>query len=111
MSSFQELELYNEDLLAKPAVLVVNKMDTEDAEEKLLALKEALSGDEEYSKLGEDVKPAQRIEFREIVSSQLGSTSSDPWSTRKRNSKSSSNNFMRKSSPLIEGRFLGQSDL
>jgi GTPase involved in cell partitioning and DNA repair len=36
------LELYKEDLPCKPAVLVVNKMDLPDAEDKLAELQEQL---------------------------------------------------------------------
>lgn len=39
---FKELELYKEELLSKPALLVVNKMDLPDAEDKLAELKEQL---------------------------------------------------------------------
>nr|CAD7604186.1 unnamed protein product [Timema genevievae] len=38
----KELELYKEDLLEKPAVLVVNKMDSEGADEKLRAIQSHL---------------------------------------------------------------------
>ena len=39
---FKELELYKEELVSKPALLVVNKMDLPNAEEKLEELKEQL---------------------------------------------------------------------
>lgn len=38
----KELELYNEELLTKPALLVVNKMDLPDADDKLAQLQEQL---------------------------------------------------------------------
>lgn len=38
----KELELYKEELVSKPALLVVNKMDLPDAEDKLAELKEQL---------------------------------------------------------------------
>lgn len=38
----KELELYNEELVSKPALLVVNKMDLPDAEDKLAQLQEQL---------------------------------------------------------------------
>lgn len=38
----KELELYKEELVFKPALLVVNKMDLPDAEDKLAELKEQL---------------------------------------------------------------------
>ena len=39
---FKELELYKEELVSKPALLVVNKMDLHNDEEKLEELKEQL---------------------------------------------------------------------
>lgn len=38
----KELELYNEELTSKPALLVVNKMDLPEAEDKLAQLQEQL---------------------------------------------------------------------
>lgn len=43
---FQELELYKEELLYKPAILVVNKMDLPEAEEKLRELETQLENQE-----------------------------------------------------------------
>lgn len=40
--SLKELELYKEELISKPALLVVNKMDLPDAQDKLQELKEQL---------------------------------------------------------------------
>lgn len=45
-SSPKELELYKEELVSKPALLVVNKMDLPDAEDKLAELKEQLKNPE-----------------------------------------------------------------
>lgn len=42
----QELELYKEELLSKPAILVVNKMDLPEAEEKLRELETQLENQE-----------------------------------------------------------------
>lgn len=39
----RELELYGKDILSKPALLIVNKMDTEHAEDKWQKLKVALN--------------------------------------------------------------------
>lgn len=47
----KELELYKEELLSKPALLVVNKMDLPDAEDKLAELKEQLQNPEGYSSI------------------------------------------------------------
>lgn len=40
--SLKELELYKQELVSKPALLVVNKMDLPDAQDKLQQLKEQL---------------------------------------------------------------------
>lgn len=40
--NLKELELYKEELVSRPALLVVNKMDLPDAEDKLAELKEQL---------------------------------------------------------------------
>lgn len=42
----QELELYREELLSKPAVLVINKMDLPEAQNKLRELQEQLENQE-----------------------------------------------------------------
>ena len=42
----KELELYKEDLLSKPALLVVNKLDLPDAEHKLEELQQQLQNPE-----------------------------------------------------------------
>lgn len=39
----QELELYNKDLLNKPAMLLVNKMDSEGAQQKYREIKSYFS--------------------------------------------------------------------
>lgn len=44
--SLKELELYKEELMSKPALLAVNKMDLPDAEDKLSELKEQLQNPE-----------------------------------------------------------------
>ncbi|CAL1611139.1 unnamed protein product [Knipowitschia caucasica] len=64
----KELELYKEELLSKPALLVVNKMDLPDAEEKLAALKTQLQNPEEFcSLLDEDMIPKEYIAFKHIL--------------------------------------------
>ncbi|XP_003744644.1 GTP-binding protein 10 homolog [Galendromus occidentalis] len=67
MSLNKELELYREDLLTKPAVLVVNKMDTEGADQKLKDLRYKLTSDGAYEDLPAEVRPMQRIKFRDLV--------------------------------------------
>ncbi|CAL8247214.1 unnamed protein product [Lota lota] len=64
----KELELYKEDLLSKPALLVVNKMDLPDAEHKLEELQQQLQNPEEFSHLlPHDMIPRTNLAFREVV--------------------------------------------
>ncbi|XP_041708111.1 GTP-binding protein 10 [Coregonus clupeaformis] len=64
----KELELYKEDLPCKPAVLVVNKMDLPDAEDKLTELQEQLLNPHEFSHLlPEDMVPKNNMVFRHLV--------------------------------------------
>ncbi|CAB1434720.1 unnamed protein product [Pleuronectes platessa] len=64
----KELELYKEELVSKPALLVVNKMDLPDAEDKLQELKEQLQNPEEFSDLlPDDMRPKNYISFRHVV--------------------------------------------
>ncbi|XP_062254785.1 GTP-binding protein 10 [Platichthys flesus] len=64
----KELELYKEELVSKPALLVVNKMDLPDAEDKLQELKEQLQNPEEFSALlPDDMRPKNYISFRHVV--------------------------------------------
>jgi len=65
----RELELYRSDLVEKPALCLVNKMDTEGAEEKLEELKELLGKgyDEGVSLMDEDSRPRRRITFDEVI--------------------------------------------
>ena len=70
-SLFRELELYNPDLLNKPAVCLVNKMDSEGSEDKFKILKEALndpdSGDDGLVGLEDSQVPEHRIEFSAVL--------------------------------------------
>ncbi|XP_060777419.1 GTP-binding protein 10 isoform X2 [Neoarius graeffei] len=64
----KELELYKEELLLKPAVLVVNKMDLPDAEEKFRELETQLENQEEWSHfLPEDMIPKNFLHFKHTV--------------------------------------------
>ncbi|XP_072535134.1 GTP-binding protein 10 [Salminus brasiliensis] len=64
----KELELYKEELLAKPAILVVNKMDLPEAEEKLRELETQMENQEELSQLlPEDMIPGSFYHFKHIV--------------------------------------------
>ncbi|XP_010900800.1 GTP-binding protein 10 [Esox lucius] len=64
----KELELYKEELLCKPAVLVVNKMDLPGAEHKLTELQEQLQTPQEFSHLlPEDMVPKNNVVFRHVI--------------------------------------------
>lgn len=64
----KELELYKEELVSKPALLVVNKMDLPDAEEKLTELKIQLQNPEEFCHtLDDDMIPSEYINFKDII--------------------------------------------
>ncbi|KAK5922310.1 hypothetical protein CgunFtcFv8_019584 [Champsocephalus gunnari] len=64
----KELELFKEELVSKPALLVVNKMDLPDAEDKFAELKEQLQNPAEFSHLlADDMIPKNYMTFRHVV--------------------------------------------
>ncbi|KAJ3597467.1 hypothetical protein NHX12_000990 [Muraenolepis orangiensis] len=64
----KELELYKEDLLSKPALLVVNKMDLPDAEHRLEELQQQLQNPDAFSHLlPDDMIPRTNLAFRAVV--------------------------------------------
>ncbi|KAF3691927.1 GTP-binding protein 10 Protein obg -like protein 2 [Channa argus] len=64
----KELELYREELVLKPAILAVNKMDLPNAEDKLQELKEQLHNPDAYSNvLPNDTMPKNYLTFRHVV--------------------------------------------
>uniref|UniRef100_A0A3Q3VZ86 GTP-binding protein 10 n=1 Tax=Mola mola TaxID=94237 RepID=A0A3Q3VZ86_MOLML len=64
----KELELYKEKLVSKPALLVVNKMDLPDAEDKLAELKEQLQNPHDFcDRLPDDMIPNNYMTFRRVV--------------------------------------------
>nr|CAG4634954.1 EOG090X0ACU [Alona affinis] len=63
----KELELYGKDVLSKPALLIVNKMDTENAEEKWQKLKVDLGNYEEtLTTFPEKIRPTQPVAFDDV---------------------------------------------
>lgn len=66
MSLNKELEMYKEDLLTKPAILAVNKMDTEGAMDKYEELLERLER-QDPSSLDEDIRPSNLVHFDDII--------------------------------------------
>ncbi|KAM9851761.1 GTP-binding protein 10 [Aulostomus maculatus] len=64
----KELELYKEELVSKAALLVVNKMDLPDAEEKLAQLREQLQNPQEFCDLlPDDMIPEKYMTFKHVV--------------------------------------------
>uniref|UniRef100_A0A4W6BPJ8 GTP-binding protein 10 n=1 Tax=Lates calcarifer TaxID=8187 RepID=A0A4W6BPJ8_LATCA len=64
----KELELYKEELVSKPALLVVNKMDLPEAKDKLQELEEQLQNPDKFSDLlPDDMIPKRYMTFRHVV--------------------------------------------
>uniref|UniRef100_A0ACB8FVP5 GTP-binding protein 10 n=2 Tax=Sphaerodactylus townsendi TaxID=933632 RepID=A0ACB8FVP5_9SAUR len=64
----KELELYKEELRAKPALLVVNKMDLPDAQRNVNELMEQLQNPQDHMhSFPKDMIPADVVSFREII--------------------------------------------
>ncbi|KAM4689702.1 GTP-binding protein 10 [Discoglossus pictus] len=64
----KELELYKRELLDKPALLAVNKMDLPNAEEKFEELLQQLKNPHEYlNSLPEELVPKTPMEFRHVL--------------------------------------------
>uniref|UniRef100_A0A2S2R3Y2 GTP-binding protein 10 n=1 Tax=Sipha flava TaxID=143950 RepID=A0A2S2R3Y2_9HEMI len=64
----KELELYKEELLDKPAMLLINKMDTEGAKEKYLEIKDQLENlDEALLSFPKEIRPLKSIKFDKII--------------------------------------------
>lgn len=63
----RELELYNSQLLDKPAILLVNKMDLDGSDSKFQEIKETLNDDEMLADIPEEMWPQKRLEFLDIL--------------------------------------------
>lgn len=64
----KELELYNEELLDKPSLLLLNKMDTKGALQKFQEIKEPLKNLSDFMKeLPVDIKPKRLLKFCDII--------------------------------------------
>ncbi|KAJ8353940.1 hypothetical protein SKAU_G00215070 [Synaphobranchus kaupii] len=64
----KELELYKEELLSKPALLVVNKMDLPETELLLQQLLEQLENQDDYKGLlPEELVPKSSLRFKHVV--------------------------------------------
>ncbi|KFP23686.1 GTP-binding protein 10, partial [Colius striatus] len=64
----KELELYREELVAKPALLAINKMDLSCAKDNLNELMKQLQKPQDFlNSLQEEMIPARTLEFRDII--------------------------------------------
>lgn len=64
----KELEMYNADLIKKPAAIIINKMDTDGAAEKLLEVKDKLKNMERnLNDLPEEYIPETLLHFDEVL--------------------------------------------
>ncbi|KAJ8411621.1 hypothetical protein AAFF_G00164290 [Aldrovandia affinis] len=64
----KELELYKEELLSKPALLVVNKMDLPGTEEMFQELLDQLKNQDDFTHLlPEDMVPKNGLQFKRVV--------------------------------------------
>ncbi|KAM9023149.1 cilia- and flagella-associated protein 69 [Ara ararauna] len=64
----KELELYKEELLTKPALLAINKMDLPCAKDNLNELMKQLQNPQDYLHLlEEEMIPANTLEFKDII--------------------------------------------
>lgn len=68
----KEIELYKPDLLKMPAMIIVNKMDTDNADNILKEIKPALHNLSSYvSTCPEEIRPRQVIHFDDILPASL----------------------------------------
>ncbi|CAG9095419.1 unnamed protein product [Plutella xylostella] len=64
----KELELYNEELLEKPAILAINKMDLPGAEDTFNEVKEVLRNmDTTLQSIPEEIRPNKIIQFEDVL--------------------------------------------
>lgn len=68
----KELELYKPDLLNMHAILIVNKMDTPDAEKKFKEIEPALNDLQSIANdISDELKPETMLQFNEIITTSL----------------------------------------
>ncbi|XP_063988911.1 GTP-binding protein 10 homolog [Diachasmimorpha longicaudata] len=69
----KELELYKPDLLNMHSILVINKMDTPDAEKKFKEIEPALYDlQSAFDRVSEEIRPEVPLQFNEILTVSLG---------------------------------------
>jgi len=68
----KEIELYKPDLLKMPTMLIVNKMDTDNAEDMFKEIKPILQNLSEYvATFPEEMQPNQVVHFEDILPASL----------------------------------------
>jgi serine/threonine-protein kinase OSR1/STK39 len=68
----KEIELYKPDLLKMPTMLIINKMDTDNADDMLKEIKPMLQNLSEYvATCPKEMQPNQVVHFKDIVSTSL----------------------------------------
>ncbi|XP_046993741.1 GTP-binding protein 10 homolog [Schistocerca americana] len=63
----KELELYDDNLLDKPAILLINKMDTKGAEEMFATIKDKLHHLSDMEELEPDSLPRRVLQFHDVI--------------------------------------------
>lgn len=68
----KELELYKPDLINMHSMLIVNKMDTPDADEKFKEIEPSLKNLESvFDKIPDEIRPETPLQFNEIITTSL----------------------------------------
>ncbi|XP_044266666.1 GTP-binding protein 10 homolog [Tribolium madens] len=81
----KELELYNKDLLEKPSMLVINKMDTENAHQKYSDVKDLLWNLTDAARqYPEEMRPENFLKFSEVMAISAKEKSDDVEAVKQR---------------------------
>jgi len=106
----RELELYREHLLDKPAVLLVNKMDKEGAEEHFNEIEASLHNMQEtIQNYPDKVRPTRAVRFDEIIPVSVKTSANDVEKIKKNLRElldinaASEENYVGKENALLEG--------
>lgn len=100
----KEIELYKPDLLKRPAVLIINKMDTDNADNILQEIKPALYNLSNYvSTCSKDIQPEQVIHFDDILPTSLISKDKNDIETIKNRIRSILDKYEEKKHTLEHG--------
>ncbi|RZC36578.1 MMR HSR1 and/or GTP1 OBG domain containing protein, partial [Asbolus verrucosus] len=83
--NFQELELYNEELLEKPSMILINKMDTENARETYAQIQDQIKNlSDTVQNYPENMKPAKVLKFSDIMPISAKESSEDVEKVKQR---------------------------